>query len=124
MDTSAWACSILFVKTSAFAAAELAAFLALSTFCASAFASAASEARVIFCGEEHTNQLQHQMQLEVIKAVDAQNGSPTLIGLEMCWRLHQPALDAFVFGDGDFAKLAARTRWKGFRMPENDLAYF
>ena len=23
----------------------------------------------------------------------------TLIGLEMCWRQHQPALDAFVYGD-------------------------
>ena len=73
--------------------------------------------RVIFAGEEHTHKLHHALQLEVIKAVDALDDAPTLIGLEMCWRQHQPALDAFVFGDearggGDLEKLAKRTMWE------------
>jgi len=72
--------------------------------------------RVFFAGEEHTHKLHHTVQLEMIKAVAALDDAPTLIGLEMCWRQHQPALDAFVFGDeaqggGDLEKLAQRTRW-------------
>ena len=72
--------------------------------------------RVFFVGEEHRHQLHHAFQVEMIKAVDALDEAPTLIGLEMCWRQHQPALDAFVFGDkarggGDLAKLAERTNW-------------
>mmetsp|Transcript_41610 Transcript_41610/g.97360 ORF Transcript_41610/g.97360 Transcript_41610/m.97360 type:complete len:363 (-) Transcript_41610:288-1376(-) len=76
----------------------------------------AQRPRVIFAGEEHTNALQHALQLELIKAVDALDSAPTLIGLEMCWRQHQPALDAFIFGDdarggGNVEALARRTQW-------------
>ena len=76
----------------------------------------ASGARVFFAGEEHPHPLHHAFQLELIKAVDAIDSAPTLIGLEMCWRQHQPALDAFVFGPetsggGDVHKLAERTDW-------------
>ena len=72
--------------------------------------------RVIFAGEEHTHRLHHAIQLDVIKAVDALDDAPTFIGLEMCWRQHQPALDAFVYGGegqggGDLELLARRTAW-------------
>ena len=78
--------------------------------------SGSSGARVFFAGEEHSHPLHHAFQLELIKAVDAIDAAPTLIGLEMCWRQHQPALDAFVFGTdgdggGDVDKLAERTSW-------------
>jgi hypothetical protein len=68
--------------------------------------------RVIFAGEEHTHPLHHAMQYELIKAVNEMDDQPLMIGLEMCWRQHQRALDAFVFGDGSFEKLAKRTAWK------------
>lgn len=72
--------------------------------------------RVFFAGEEHTHRLHHAFQLELIKAVDALDDAPTWIGLEMCWRQHQPALDAFVFADearggGSIETLAQRTQW-------------
>ena len=82
-----------------------------------ALRDSADEPRVFFAGEEHTNKLHHGIQLEMVKAVDALDDSPTLIGLEMCWRQHQPALDAFVFGGperggGDIEVLARRTAWE------------
>ena len=64
--------------------------------------------RVIFAGEEHTHPLHHAMQYELIKAVNEIDDQPLMIGLEMCWRQHQRALDAFVFGDGSFEMLAKR----------------
>lgn len=75
--------------------------------------------RVIFAAETHDNMAHHNLQLEVIKAVemlDMQDQVPTLIGMEMFWRQHQPALDAFVFGradegGGSISKLAERTEW-------------
>lgn len=69
------------------------------------------EARVIFAAEDHQNPLHHMMQLEIIKAVDALDDRPLAIGLEMFYRQHQPALDQFVFHDGDFKALKRRTRW-------------
>ena len=45
------------------------------------------------------------------QAVDALDERPFAIGLEMFYRQHQPALDAFVFQDGSFANLKKRTRW-------------
>lgn len=76
-----------------------------------AAACAEGEARVIFAAEDHLNPLHHVMQLEMIKAVDALDERPFAIGLEMFYRQHQPALDAFVFQDGSFANLKKRTRW-------------
>ena len=67
---------------------------------------------MIFAAEDHLNPLHHVMQLEMIKAVDALDERPFAIGLEMFYRQHQPALDAFVFEDGSFANLKRRTRWK------------
>lgn len=78
---------------------------------AAAATCAAGEARVIFAAEDHLNPLHHVMQLEMIKAVDALDERPFAIGLEMFYRQHQPALDAFVFQDGSFANLKRRTRW-------------
>jgi len=74
------------------------------------------DTRVICVGEEHPHPLHHAFQLNVIKAVDRMDASPTLIGLEMCWREHQAALDDFVFGDvrsggGSIEMLENRTRW-------------
>jgi len=75
-----------------------------------------AESRVIFTGEKHTSPVHHAFQLEVIKTVDSLDDNPTIIGLEMLWRQHQPALDAFVFGEpsvggGSLAKLSERTQW-------------
>ncbi len=63
---------------------------------------------VIFAGETHTHPLHHLMQYEVIRGVNALDEQPVAIGLEMCYRQHQQALDNFVFGDGSFAALKAR----------------
>ena len=52
------------------------------------------------------------MQLELIKAVDSMDERPLAIGLEMFYRQHQQALDAFVFEDGSFSALKRRTRWR------------
>ena len=68
--------------------------------------------RVFFAGEEHPNAAHHALQLELVKAVDALDAAPTLVGLEMCYREHQPYLDEFVFGtDRSLATLARRTAW-------------
>ena len=72
--------------------------------------------RVFFAGETHTHELHHALQLSMIRAVDKLDAAPTIIGLEMCWRQHQPALDAFVFDDesrggGSVETLASRTGW-------------
>ena len=68
--------------------------------------------RVIFAGEEHTHPMHHALQLDIIKAAYALDDAPLAIGLEMFYRkVHQPALDEFVFGDGSFEALRRRTRW-------------
>ena len=75
--------------------------------------------RVVFAGEDHTNPAHHAAQRERAKALDALDDAPTLIGLEMCYRQQQPALDEFIFGrDGSLATLArsARDR-RGGRRP-------
>ena len=68
--------------------------------------------RVIFVGEQHTHPQHHAMQLKVIKALRELDDAPLAIGLEMFYRQHQPALDDFVFGDGDFGALRQRTQWR------------
>ena len=88
----------------------------LSRYLSEALLAREDGPRVFFAGEEHTHALHHQLQLELIRAVDALDDAPTLIGLEMCWRQHQPALDAFVFGEtarggGNLETLAKRTQW-------------
>lgn len=85
-------------------------------YLSAALAASGDKPRVIFAAEEHPHRLHHAFQLDMIKAVDALDESPTLIGLEMCWRQHQPALDAFVYGDeerggGDVELLAKRVYW-------------
>lgn len=79
-------------------------------------ATSSTAPRVFFAGEEHTQELHHTVQLDMIKAVDEIDEAPTYIGLEMCYRQHQRALDAFVYGDasrggGDLDLLAQRTNW-------------
>ena len=71
----------------------------------SAVSSGSAEPRVFFAGEEHTHPMHHKMQYELIKAVKELDDAPLAIGLEMFYRQHQPALDAFVFGDGDFDRV-------------------
>ena len=103
-------------KTGAFLSGEQ-----LPRYLATALQARASEdgamsPRVVFAAEQHEQRVHHTLQCELIKAVDAIDDAPTLIGLEMCWRQHQPALDAFVFADvarggGDLELLAKRTAW-------------
>ena len=73
--------------------------------------------RVIFAGETHTHPLHHLMQYELVRGVNDLDGKPLAIGLEMCYRQHQPALDAFVFGGaadggGSFSELKKRVKWR------------
>ena len=77
---------------------------------------AARRARVIFAGEEHTSAAHHAFAADLAAAVDDVDAAPTLVGLEMCYRQHQPFLDAYVFGTpaaggGDVERLASRTDW-------------
>jgi uncharacterized iron-regulated protein len=67
--------------------------------------------RVLFAGEVHTNPMHHKMQFELIKAANELDDKPLAIGLEMCYRQQQAALDEFVFGDGSLEKLYASTKW-------------
>ena len=71
-----------------------------------------TEPRVLFAAEDHTNPLHHRMQLDMIKAAHTMDAVPTAIGLEMFYRQHQPALDAFVFEDGSMSALKRRTHWR------------
>ena len=57
------------------------------------------------------------MQYELVRGVNDLDGKPLAIGLEMCYRQHQPALDAFVFGGGadgggSFSELKKRVKWR------------
>ena len=76
-----------------------------------ASADAAAPPRVIFAGEEHTNPLHHVYQLQLIKAVNELDDAPLALGLEMFYRQHQPYLDEYIFGDGDFKRLKRRCHW-------------
>jgi uncharacterized iron-regulated protein len=77
---------------------------------------------LICVGEVHTHPLHHRVQLEVIKAVHAmseKNGEKFAIGLEMCYRQQQQALDSFISGSSSMEQLKADTRWTeiwGFRL--------
>ena len=64
-----------------------------------------------------THPLHHLMQYELVRGVNDLDGKPLAIGLEMCYRQHQPALDAFVFGGGadgggSFSELKKRVKWR------------
>jgi uncharacterized iron-regulated protein len=63
-----------------------------------AFFEDIGRAQVIFIGELHGHDGHHQMQLEIIRALQKQ-GRPLAVGLEMFQQDYQGALDQWVAGD-------------------------
>ncbi len=67
-------------------------------------------ARAIYVGEQHDREEDHRVQLAILEAVAARDGSVAL-GLEMVPHTHQPELDAFSRGEIDEPALLERIEW-------------
>lgn len=63
-----------------------------------AFVDDLAQAQIIFIGELHGHDGHHQMQLEIIRAMQ-ERGEPLAIGLEMFQQDYQGALDRWVAGE-------------------------
>jgi uncharacterized iron-regulated protein len=70
-----------------------------------------STTRVVYVGEEHDDPLHHAAQLQILEALHDREPSLAL-GLEMVQRPFQPALDAWVAGEGDEAALVEGVEWE------------
>ncbi len=67
--------------------------------------------RVVSVGETHTNYSHHLNQLEIIKALHANWGNKTSIGLEMIQRPYQKALDYYINGKSSELEMLKSTEW-------------
>lgn len=75
-----------------------------------------SDKKIIYVGEEHNRFSHHLAQLEVIKTLH-ENGKKVAIGMEMFYRISQPALDAYTSGvidEREFLKKSGYFRQWGF----------
>lgn len=67
---------------------------------------------VITIGEVHSNPCHHKLEFDVIRTIAAKKGPENMaVGLECFYRQHQAALDRFVFGHGDIARLKIDSEW-------------
>ncbi len=73
--------------------------------------AAASEARVVYVGEEHDQARDHELQRRVFDALGATPGAPVGLGLEMVQRPYQEHLDAFSRGELDLGGLRRALEW-------------
>lgn len=69
------------------------------------------DASIVCVGEDHNNELHHQVQLVVIKALYARD-ERLGVGMEMFQRLHQKSLDRYVAGSIDEATMLEDTDYK------------
>ncbi len=69
-----------------------------------------ADTRILFIGEEHTNDEFHRVQLHMLEALVAADRG-VLIGLEMFPWTQQPALDDWVQGKLDEQAFIERSRW-------------
>jgi uncharacterized iron-regulated protein len=68
---------------------------------------------IITIGEVHNNPCHHRLEFEVIKSLsNTVQPSNLAIGLECFYRVHQNALDRFIFQHKDFALLKKETNWQ------------
>lgn len=81
-----------------------------------------SQAQVLYLGETHTSEADHQLQLRVIQALYRRSSSPAggsrraaqpvAIALEMIQKPYQAALDAYVAGKISEAELLTQTEYQ------------
>jgi uncharacterized iron-regulated protein len=57
--------------------------------------------RIVYVGESHTNLAHHQVQLEILKAIEARYPGRVALGMEMFNRSAQPVLDRWISGEMD-----------------------
>lgn len=78
--------------------------------------AAVADARVVFVGEGHDDRQHHRFQLQVLRTLDASEGAPPMLGMEMFQRPAQPHLDDYVEGRIDELEMLRRTeyfsRWR------------
>jgi uncharacterized iron-regulated protein len=60
-----------------------------------------ADKRIVYVGEAHTNLAHHQVQLEVLKAMEARHPGKVALGMEMFNRSAQPVLDKWIVGGLD-----------------------
>jgi uncharacterized iron-regulated protein len=69
------------------------------------------QADVVFYGEEHGDRRQHAFERDLLQALDARDGRPTLLGMEMFQRPFQAPLDDYVAGAIDEKEMLRRTQY-------------
>ncbi len=60
-----------------------------------------ADKRIVYVGEVHTNLAHHQVQLEVLQAMEARHPGRVALGMEMFNRSAQPVLDRWISGELD-----------------------
>jgi uncharacterized iron-regulated protein len=73
--------------------------------------AALARARVVYVGEAHDREADHEVELAVVRAMSSSE-RPLAIGLEMIQRPFQSVLDAYVAGSIDEAALLAGVEWE------------
>lgn len=68
------------------------------------------EVDVIYLGEAHRLNRHHQLQLQIVQALNAK-GKRVLLGLEQMEHIYQPILERYNQGAIDFDELAKSTEW-------------
>lgn len=85
---------------------------------------AAARADVVFVGELHDDKAAHRLELDLLRAL-ADQGRPVVLVMEMFERDVQPALDAYLTGGIDEARMLARTRpWSNYKQDYRPLLEF
>ncbi len=60
-----------------------------------------ADKRIVYVGEAHTNLAHHQVQLEILKAIEARHPGRVSLGMEMFNRSAQSVLDRWISGELD-----------------------
>jgi len=85
---------------------------------------AATQADVVFVGEQHGDKAAHRFQLQLLQALAAR-GRPAVLVMEMFERDVQPHIDAYLDGRIDEAQMLRLTRpWSNYRQDYRPLVAF
>ena len=69
--------------------------------------------KVITIGEVHSNPVHHLIEYRILSSLTGFKGPKKVaVGLECFYRIHQNALDKFIFNHGSLARLKEETNWK------------
>jgi uncharacterized iron-regulated protein len=67
--------------------------------------------QVVYVGERHTDAHHHEIQLQIIKALQQQSGSSVIVGMEMFAAVYQPVLNDWSNGKLNQTQFLERVHW-------------